>query len=171
MSIGATGDSDPNDEEIWRAAHFGAFAILRDERACDVAQDVVISFTKNGRNYYDSPLGAATVAGRNRAVSLLRSERRRSKYEESAQQEHQRRERNPIDQLMASLQVSEIMELARTELTPNEFAGLEALYDLGGTVNEAAAYVAERTGAKQPTARTYIRRAIAKIRAKGMNDE
>jgi DNA-directed RNA polymerase specialized sigma24 family protein len=65
----------------------------------------------------------------------------------------------------ARLRVRAIFELASTELTPDQYTGLQALLSAGGSVADAVDLFAAYFGKTPSTMRTHIDRAVAKMKA------
>ena len=65
----------------------------------------------------------------------------------------------------AIMLVRSMFELASTELTPDQYIGLQALYAAGGSVSDAVDLFAAYCGKTPSTIRTVIERAVAKMKA------
>jgi DNA-directed RNA polymerase specialized sigma24 family protein len=68
------------------------------------------------------------------------------------------------DQVVARLYVRALLQIAQSELTPDEFDGLVSLYCRGGTISDAARALSTGTGRSFEAVRTHLRRAVEKMR-------
>jgi DNA-directed RNA polymerase specialized sigma24 family protein len=149
---------DPSDEPRDRLADLGKAAILgarsaRPRDAEDAAQDPLLGLAETG-NLIDSSETLARIAGRRRAIDLGRKwSRRRDHLTRTGVQPTDTPDGVAVEnEALARVQARELLAFARDHLTPHEFEAVVALYEAGGTVNDAV-----RLLAKQRPGRSRVR--------------
>lgn len=156
---------EPSIRAISDAALRGAASARGPDDAEDAAQDALTEMIAS-ETEYKNPVAFAYRAGRLRGIDDGRraATRKRTAERAGASLRSEEAVTSAEDVVLARLYMKALMDRARLDLTPNQYASLVALYYDGGTISEAARYLASRTGRSAETIRTQLRRSVQKLR-------
>lgn len=166
-SLGASRDHGGDPALILRAAQRGAATSARNrEDAEDAAQEAAIQVWRD-KDRYNNPQRVAYVAGKRRAIDRMRRLNREGEAVCSwteLKDVSTPPEPTVEDATIQRLYALGLLHTAQQLCTDQEYMALEALVTSGGTMAEAARFLALETGRSEDSIRKQIGRAAVKIR-------